>query len=81
MAGSRGIERTGPGGAGGPERPRRAPDLLTLVAGVLSLAVAGITATGWVPPSPPLPDPRWVLAAVAIGVGVLLLTARVRNRR
>jgi hypothetical protein len=60
---------------GRPER--RSPDLLTLLAGLLSLAVASMALGGWMPGFP-IFDPRWLLAGGAILVGVMLLAASVR---
>lgn len=58
---------------------RRRPDLIALVAGVLSLLVAGIGIAGVSPAD--MVDLRWVLAAVAVLAGILLLVAGLRNSR
>ncbi len=60
-------------------RRRRSPDLLALLVGVVSVAVAIIAFVGFVPPV--AIDPRWLLAAAAIGLGVLLLASSLRRRR
>lgn len=51
---------------------RRRPDLLTLVVGVLALAMSVAAFVGWVPDLSGF-DPRWVLAGGAAVVGALLL--------
>lgn len=68
-----------PGTPGSQER-RRAPDVLTLVVGLMSLAVATMVAVGWVPQLR-LFDLRWVLSGGAVVVGVLLLAASARSPR
>lgn len=59
---------------------RRAPDPLTLLAGLAALLVS-LTAlvgnTAWLPSM----DLRWVLAGGAATIGVLLLLASLRPRR
>lgn len=59
---------------------RRAPDPLALVVGVASIAVAIMAFVGVVLVLPGF-DPRWLLAAGAVVVGLLLLGATVRRRR
>lgn len=61
------------------ERRRRGPDPLALVAGILSLLVAGAGITGVSPAA--VVDLRWVLAGTAVVVGVALLLAGLRNSR
>ncbi|MFP5069703.1 hypothetical protein ACLFMI_08545 [Pseudonocardia nantongensis] len=58
---------------------RRRSDLIALVAGVLSLLVAGTGIAGVSPAD--VVDLRWVLAAVAVLAGILLLVAGLRNSR
>jgi hypothetical protein len=65
--------------AGAPLR-RRAPDLLNLAAGLVALGIAGTTLFGglaWLPGV----DLRWTLAAVAMGVGLVLVIGSVRPPR
>lgn len=60
--------------------PRRGPHLLTLAVGLVALGVAASTllgGTGWLPAV----DVRWMLAAVAILIGLLLVVGSVRPRR
>lgn len=59
---------------------RRGPDLLMLLAGVLALGVATTAFVGQVPDFSGL-DPRWVLAAGAAVVGLLMLVGSLRGRR
>jgi hypothetical protein len=64
-------------------RPRRGPDLVTLLFGVGALLVSAAALTGG---SGLLPggDPRWLLAGGAVLVGALLLIGtlhRPRDRR
>ncbi|MGI9062606.1 MAG: hypothetical protein ACR2FQ_02110 [Pseudonocardiaceae bacterium] len=58
---------------------RRLPDPLTLLAGLVALAIA-ITALvggpGWLPPV----DLRWILAGSAMTVGAILLLGSLRRR-
>lgn len=59
---------------------RRGPDLLTLVAGLGALGVAAAALLGgfaWLPGL----DVRWVLATVAMIVGLLLVLGSIRPRR
>ncbi|MCA1708826.1 MAG: hypothetical protein LC808_38330 [Actinobacteria bacterium] len=59
---------------------RRGPDLLTLAVGLAALTVALsalLGGMGWLPGV----DIRWVLAAVAILVGLALILGSVRPRR
>ncbi len=58
---------------------RRGPDLIALTVGVVSIAVAIIAFVGVVPPV--AIDMRWLLAAAAIALGVLLLGSSLRRRR
>lgn len=55
-------------------RSRRGPDALTLVAGLITLAFAGIALTGRTPDLSLL-DLRWALAAAAVLLGLALLSA------
>ena len=58
---------------------KRRPDMIALVAGVLSLlvATAGITGTGpW-----EVVDLRWLLAGTAVVAGIAFLVASLRNSR
>ncbi|ANY07468.1 hypothetical protein [Pseudonocardia sp. HH130630-07] len=58
---------------------RRRPDPLALVAGLIALviAVAGLTGVGpW-----EYVDLRWLLAGVAVVVGIVFLVASLRNSR
>jgi hypothetical protein len=57
--------------------PRRGPDLLTLVAGVGSLGIAATALLGGVAWLPDV-DGRWVLAALALLVGLLLVIGSLR---
>jgi fatty acid desaturase len=68
----------GPAGADRPEaRPeRRMPDPFALLVGLFALGVAGTAIIGWMPSF----DPRWMLAAAAAVLGVLLLVGSLRNR-
>ena len=61
-------------------RPSRAPDVLTLVMGLISLSAAGMALFNW-HPDLPLLDPRWLLAGGAVLIGLLLLAASVRPAR
>lgn len=56
---------------------RRMPDLVCLIAGLVSLAIA---AAGFVGRMPDLPDMRWVFAGGAVLLGAALLAASVRRR-
>jgi hypothetical protein len=60
-------------------RPRRGPDPIALAVGAASLAVAVIAFVGVVPAV--AIDLRWLLAAAAIALGVLLLGSSLRRRR
>jgi hypothetical protein len=60
--------------------PRRGPDLLTLAAGLGALAISGTVLLGgntWLPGL----DIRWVLAVVALVVGLLLVIGSMRYPR
>lgn len=59
---------------------RRGPDVITLVVGVLTLAMATSAFVGQVPSFAGF-DPRWLLAGGAALLGVLLLTSSLRGRR
>jgi hypothetical protein len=60
--------------------PRRGPDLLTLVAGLASLGIAVTALLGGVAWLPDV-DGRWVLAALALLVGLLLVIGSLRPAR
>jgi hypothetical protein len=60
--------------------PRRGPDLLTLVTGLGALGIATTTLLGGIPWLPDL-DGRWVLAALALIVGLLLVIGSLRPQR
>jgi hypothetical protein len=71
---------TGEAGAAGALIPRRGPDLLTLLAGLGALGIAGTALLGgnaWLPEV----DGRWVLAALALIVGLLLVIGSLRPPR
>lgn len=57
--------------------PSRRPELLTLVTGLVALAMAVAAFVGEVPPI----DPRWLLAVGAAVLGLVLLVGSVRGRR
>jgi hypothetical protein len=59
---------------------RRRPDVFTLIMGIATLGVSGFVLSDgemWFPEV----DPRWVVAGVALVVGVILLGASVRGRK
>jgi hypothetical protein len=60
--------------------PRRGPDLLTLLAGLGALGIAGTTLLGGIAWLPHV-DGRWVLAALALIVGLLLVIGSLRPPR
>ncbi len=60
--------------------PRRGPDLLTLLAGVGSLGIAATALLGGVTWLPEV-DGRWVLAALALLVGLALVIGSLRPQR
>lgn len=60
--------------------PRRGPDLLALAAGLGALGVSGTVLLGGIPWLPEI-DVRWVLAAVALVVGLLLVIGSIRHPR
>ncbi|MHA6624581.1 hypothetical protein ACU61A_04130 [Pseudonocardia sichuanensis] len=59
---------------------RRGPDVITLIVGVLALGMATSAFVGQVPTLAGL-DARWLLAAGAAAVGLLLLVGSLRGRR
>lgn len=65
-----------------PVRPpaRRRPDPVALVAGLLTLGMAVAAFVGEPPHLGGL-DPRWLLAAAALAVGLVLLAGSLRGRR
>lgn len=65
--------------AGTPTR-RRGPDLLTLVIGLGALGISGSALLGGIPWLPAV-DARWVLAAVAMLVGLALVIGSLRPAR
>ena len=58
---------------------RRGPDPVTLLVGLLSLGMAAAAFVGEMPSLAGF-DPRWLLAAGAAFVGLLLLVGSVRGR-
>jgi hypothetical protein len=60
------------------DRGRRGLDVLTLLVGLASLAVAMFAFVGTVPDLPAF-DVRWLLAGVAVLVGLVLLVGSVRR--
>ena len=59
---------------------RRFPDPVALVVGLLALGMAVSAFVGQLPLLPHV-DPRWLFAAVAAVVGLLLLVGSLRGRR
>ncbi len=59
---------------------RRGPDLLTLLAGLGALGIAGTALLGGIAWLPEV-DSRWVLAALALIVGLLLVIGSLRPPR
>ncbi len=58
---------------------RRRPDVLTMLAGLATLFASAYVLTDgriWVP----MLDPRWLVAGVAVLVGLLLLGSSVRGK-
>lgn len=62
------------------ERVARRPDLMTLVVGLLTLAMSVAAFVGQLPVLPDF-DPRWLLAGGAALLGVVLLVGSLRGRR
>lgn len=62
------------------ERVARRPDLMTLVVGLLTLAMSVAAFVGQLPVLPDF-DPRWLLAGGAALLGVLLLVGSLRRNR
>jgi hypothetical protein len=60
--------------------PRRGPDLLTLLAGLGALGVAATALLGGIAWLPDV-DGRWVLATLALVVGLLLVIGSLRSPR
>lgn len=60
--------------------PRRGPELLTLVAGLGALGVAAATLLGGLAWFPDV-DGRWVLAILALIVGLLLVIGSLRPQQ
>jgi hypothetical protein len=60
--------------------PRRGPDLLTLLAGLGALGIAGTALLGGIAWLSDL-DPRWVIAGLALIVGLLLVLGSLRPPR
>ncbi|GDY29273.1 hypothetical protein [Gandjariella thermophila] len=58
----------------------RAPDPITLVAGVLTLGVSGYVLTDGALGIPST-DPKWLLAGAALLIGLLLLAGSLRGGR
>lgn len=67
-------------GDGAKVKVRRGPDVVTLLIGVLTLGMATASFVGEVPDLSGF-DPRWLLAAGAAVVGLLLLVGSLRGRR
>lgn len=59
---------------------RRGPDVVTLLIGLLTLGVATAAFVGEVPDLSGF-DARWLFAAAAAAVGLLLLVGSLRGRR
>jgi hypothetical protein len=70
------LEKAGPA----KETRRRGPDPLSLVVGLLTLGMAASAFVGEVPSLAGL-DARWLLAAGAAAIGLLLLVGSLRGRR
>ena len=62
-----------------PSARRRGPDLLTLIVGLATLAMAVFAFTGELPGGIGL-DPRWLLAGGAAVIGLALLVGSIRGR-
>ena len=75
--GKAGLDQTGPEKNG---TRRRGPDPLALVVGLLTLGMATSAFIGEVPLLAGL-DARWLLAAGAAAIGLLLLVGSLRGRR
>ena len=60
--------------------PRRGPDLLTLLVGLGALGIAGTALLGGIAWLPEV-DSRWILAALALIVGLLLVIGSLRPPR
>lgn len=65
-------------GKSGTATRRRGPDLVTLLFGMLSLGMAASAFVGEVPSLAGF-DPRWLLAAGATVIGLLLLVGSLRG--
>lgn len=59
---------------------QRGPDLLTLAAGLGALGIAATGLLGGIPWLPKL-DTRWVLATIALALGLLLVLGSLRSAR
>lgn len=64
----------------GARTPRRGPDLLTLLAGLGALGIAGTALLGGITWLPDV-DGRWVLATLALIVGLLLVIGSLHTPR
>jgi hypothetical protein len=62
------------------ETRRRGPDPLSLIVGLLTLGMAASAFVGTAPSLAGL-DARWLLAAGAAAIGLLLLVGSLRGRR
>jgi hypothetical protein len=60
--------------------PQRGPDLLTLLVGLGALGIAGTALLGGISWLPDV-DGRWVLVALALIVGLLLVISSLRQPR
>jgi hypothetical protein len=72
-------EQQATAGKPGTATRRRGPDLVTLLVGMLSLGMAASAFVGEVPSLAGF-DPRWLLAAGATVIGLLLLVGSLRGR-
>lgn len=61
------------------QRRRRTPDLFTMAIGVGALGVAGVAFFGGIAWLPTV-DVRWVLAGIAVLIGLLLVVGSMRPR-
>jgi hypothetical protein len=74
------VAELGKSGPGTKETRRRGPDPLALVIGLLTLGMAASAFVGEVPSLAGF-DARWLLAAGAAAIGLLLLMGSLRGRR
>jgi hypothetical protein len=69
-----------PGADAAAPATQRGPDLLTLAAGLGALGIAATGLLGGIPWLPKL-DTRWVLAGIALALGLLLVLGSLRPAR